>query len=190
MNNFNVILSGVGGQGIITRVTVLDEACFVQGYDVKSSELHGLSQREGSVTTHIRFGKKINSPLVLQGKADLIIGLELVEPLRELVFSGPQTVFLVNDYSVGFHGYPARQDIIDGFHKVAKKDKFHLAQASDICQKELGKEVVATIYLLGYAVKNNLIPLKKESVLQAIKNIIPPKYLDLNIKAFELIYAN
>ena len=66
------------------------------------------------------------------------------------------------------------------------KDKLTLVPASKICQEKLGKEVVSSIYLLGYAVKNNLIPLKKESVLKAINSIIPQKYLELNIKAFEL----
>ena len=80
--NFNIILTGVGGQGIITLLSVIDEAAFVEGYDIKSSELHGLSQRGGSVEAHIRFGKKVYSPMVSNGKADLIIALEALEALR------------------------------------------------------------------------------------------------------------
>lgn len=180
-------MTGVGGQGIITLVSILDEACLVQGYDVKSSELHGLSQRGGSVITHIRFGKKINSPLVAKGEADLIIGLELVETLRDSDFAGPETKFLVNDYSMGFPGYPAKQEILEGFNKIAK-DRVSLVSAAEICKKELGKEVVAGVYLLGYAVKNNLLPLKKESFEAALKNVIPQKFLDLNINAVKLAF--
>ncbi len=189
MDNFNIILTGVGGQGIITLVSILDEACFVQGYDVKSSELHGLSQRGGSVIIHIRFGKKVNSPLISRGKADLIIGLELVEALRDIDFSGPKTALLVNDYSMGFQGYPEKQEILVALNK-AVRGGMHLVPAAEICKKELDKDVVAGVYLLGYAVKNNLIPLKKESFLKSLETVIPQKYLDLNIKALNLAFKS
>ena len=187
MENFNLILTGVGGQGIITLVSILDEACLNQGYDVKSSELHGLSQRGGSVIIHVRFGKKVYSPLVSLGRADLIIGLELVETLKDAYFAGPKTAFLVNEYSMGYPGYPAKPEILDSLSKIAK-GRLHIIQASEICKKELDKEVVAGIYLLGYAVKNNLIPLKKESFEKALETVIPSKYLDLNLKAFNLAF--
>jgi len=74
---FNIIISGVGGQGVITLLSLIDEASFIEGYDVKSSELHGLSQRGGSVEAHIRFGKKVYSPLISLGSADLVISLEM-----------------------------------------------------------------------------------------------------------------
>jgi Pyruvate/2-oxoacid:ferredoxin oxidoreductase gamma subunit len=77
------------------------------------------------------------------------------------------------------------QEVLNELNKLPK-DKLNLVPASKICQEKLGKEVVSSIYLLGYAVNKKLIPLKRESVLQAIKNIIPEKYLELNIKAFEL----
>ena len=96
--NFNIILTGVGGQGIITLLQVIDEAAFVQGYDVRSSELHGLSQRGGSVEAHIRFGKKVYSPMVSNGEVDLIIALEALEGLRESSRAGEQTKILINEY--------------------------------------------------------------------------------------------
>jgi indolepyruvate ferredoxin oxidoreductase beta subunit len=77
---FNLIVNGVGGQGVITLLTLIDEAAMADGYDVRSSELHGLSQRGGSVQTHVRFGKKVNSPLIENGKADLVISLECLKP--------------------------------------------------------------------------------------------------------------
>ena len=83
MDNFNIIVNGVGGQGVITLLSLIAEAAFVEGYDIKSSELHGLSQRGGSVETHIRFGKKVNSPLIPNGKADLILSLETLEAFQE-----------------------------------------------------------------------------------------------------------
>lgn len=183
--NFNIIISGVGGQGLITLVKIIAEAAFIDGKDVKSSELHGLSQRGGSVLTHIKFGKKIYSPLVEQGQSDLIIGLELLEGLRALSFSNKETDVLINKYSLPILGGLPKEEIIKRLEENVNK-KLYLVLASDICKEKLGEEVVSGIYLLGYAVNKNLIPIKKETFLQAIKNIIPEKYQELNIKAFQL----
>ena len=189
VKNFNVIIKGVGGQGIVTLVAIIDQAAFLDGYDIKSSELHGLSQREGSVEAHIKFGKKVYSPLVYKGQADLIISQELLEGLRSVdLAGGPKghpTKFLINTFFLPFIGSIKEQEILDELNKLPK-DKLILVPASKICQDKLGKEVVSSIYLLGYAVSKKLILLKKESVLQAIKDIIPERYLELNIKAFEL----
>lgn len=184
-NNFNVIISGVGGQGLITLVKIITEAALINGNDVKSSELHGLSQRGGSVLIHVRFGKKINSPLVQQGKADLIMGLELLESLRVLNFSSKETDVLVNNYLWPIPGGSPREEINKKLQDSLGK-KLYLVSASDICKEKFGKEVLSGIYLLSYAVNQKLIPLKRESVLQAIKNVIPQKYQELNIKTLEL----
>ena len=185
METFNLILTGVGGQGIITLVSILDEACLIQGYDVKSSELHGLSQRGGSVITHIRFGKKVYSPMVSNSQADLIISTELLETLRDARFASSKTIFLINKHSVGFTGYLPEPEIMGALSKVAKNN-LHIVNASEICKKELDKDVLAGVYLLGYAVYKNLIPLRPESVLRAFEIVIPEKYREINIKAFNL----
>jgi len=184
---FNLIITGVGGQGIITLISVIDEAAFLEGYDIKSSELRGLSQRGGNVITHIRFGKKVYSPLVPDGGADLILGLELMEALRDSNFSNDKTIFLVNDHSIGFAGYLSREEVIDGLNNKAKGG-LHLVKASDECKNKLNNDILAGIYLLGYAVKHNLIPLSKESFEKALREVIPARYLEMNINAFELVY--
>jgi indolepyruvate ferredoxin oxidoreductase beta subunit len=181
---FNLIISGVGGQGVITLLQVIDEAAFFEGYDVRSSELHGLSQRGGSVETHIRFGKKVFSPMVANGTVDLIIALEALEGLRESAKAGAQTKIVINDYFLPFLNALPKEEVIKKL-KESKKD-FVMVQASEVCKNKLQNEVVCTLYLLGYSVGQKLLPLKKESVLSAIKKIIPQKYLDLNINAFEL----
>lgn len=182
MENFNLIISGVGGQGIITLISIINEAAFIEGYEVKSSELHGLSQRGGSVETHIRFGKKVLSPLVKEGSVDLLIGLESMEGLRAVSYTGEQTIFLINKYFLPFQGGLTNQDILDKM----PKNNLHLIPASQICKEKLQNEVVSGTYLLGYAVKNKLMPLKESSILEAIKKVIPEKYQELNIKAIEL----
>jgi len=185
---FNIILTGVGGQGVITLLGLIDEAALVEGYNVRSSELHGLSQRGGSVEAHVRFGKKVYSPMVSNGDADLIIALEGLEALRESTKAGKQTKVLVNEYFLPFIGSPAKEEIVNKL-KDAKLN-LYLVPASQECKEKLQNEVVCTIYLLGYAIAKKMLPLSKESMAQAIKNIIPEKYLELNIKALELGYAN
>lgn len=185
IKNFSIIIKGVGGQGIVTLVAIIDQAAFLQGYDIRSSELHGLSQREGSIEAHIKFGKKVYSPLVYKGQADLIIAQELLEGLRSVELAGSETHFIVNTFNAPFIGSLKQQEILNELGKLPSR-KLNLVPASKICQEKLGKEVVSSIYLLGYAVNKSLIPLEKESVLQAIKKVIPPKHLEINIRAFEL----
>ncbi|OGZ26917.1 MAG: hypothetical protein A2365_02165 [Candidatus Nealsonbacteria bacterium RIFOXYB1_FULL_40_15] len=187
--NFNIVIAGVGGQGVITLVQLIAEAAFAEGYDVKTSELHGLSQRGGSVETHVRFGKKVWSPLISEGEADLIISLELAETLRKLRYANKNTKFVINGY---FFPYPeglSEEEITGIIGREIKQEK-RIVPASKVCQEKLEKEVVSTSYLLGYCVSNELIPLKKESVLKAMENLFPEKYLELNKKAFELVWEN
>ncbi len=95
LEKFNIVIVGTGGQGLITLLPIIAEAALFEGYEVRTSELHGLSQRGGSVEVHIRFGQKIYSPLVSQGKADLILGLEMQEALRGVYFANQKTKFLL-----------------------------------------------------------------------------------------------
>lgn len=182
---FNIIINGTGGQGLITLLDIIAEAAMIQGLDLKTSELHGLSQRGGSINTHIRIGKKVYSPLVPLGSADLVLSLEILESLRAAVFANSETIFLINCYSLPFIGTIPEKEIKDKINKLLKGKK-HIISAAEICRKELGKEVVAGIYLLSYASHKKLIPIKPESILKAISNKIPQKYLDLNIKTFKL----
>jgi len=184
-NNFNIIVVGVGGQGVVTLAQIIAGAAFVEKKDVRTSELHGLSQRGGSVETHIIFGEKVYSPLVDQGRADLILGLEAAEALRKIYYANSQTIFLVNKYLIAYQGSLAEDKIIKDLGLLAKGKKYFI-EASDICKKELGLEVLSGVYLLGFAAFKNLIPLKPESFLKAIENLMPQKYQESNKKAFEL----
>jgi indolepyruvate ferredoxin oxidoreductase beta subunit len=180
---FNIILCGVGGQGIITLLQILTEAALIEGYDVKSSELHGLSQRGGMVVTHLRFGEKIFSPMILPGKANLILGLEISEALRKIDFSNEKTIFLVNKKYIPYPNCLPEEKILKELKKIKN---LYLIEASKICQEKLKNEVLAGIYLISFASFKNLIPLKPSSLKKAIKKIIPQKYLEQNLKALNL----
>jgi len=186
IKEFNIVIVGTGGQGQITLLQILAEAALLEEYNVKTSELHGLSQRGGSVEVHLRFGKEIYSPLVAQGKADLILGLEMQESLKAYYYANFKTNFLVNKYIVPIllEKVLSEKEILNSLKKVSKN--IFLIPATQICQKELGTSVVAGVYLISLAVFKKLIPLNPNSILKVIKKIIPEKYLELNLKAFEL----
>ena len=195
MKDFNIIISGVGGQGILTLQNILSEAALLHGYDVKTSELHGLSQRGGGVSSHVRFGGKINSPLVAQGDADLIFGLETLEPLRVCFYGSKmkKTVFLINDYkilpisvTILKEKYPSNKEIENMLKDFASKVIF--LDAAEIVKKETGDVVAANIFMLGYAAKK-LIPIKKDVLLKAIKAVVPEKHFEMNKKIFEMGYC-
>jgi len=185
IENFNIVIVGVGGQGLLTLLQILNEAALKEGYEVKSAEVHGLSQRGGSVEVYCRFGKDIFSPLVKKGGANLIISLETQETLRGIHFSSEKTTFLINNFFVPIpdQNVPKIKEISKILEKFSKK--IVLIPASEICKKEFGTDVIAGIYLLGHSISKNLIPLKSNSIIFAIKKVIPEKYLDLNLKIFQ-----
>ncbi len=185
MKNFNIIISGTGGQGLITLTKMIAEAALAEGVDVKTSELHGLSQRGGSVETHIKIGDKVDSPLIQQQTADLIIALEAFESLRTVSYANKDTLFLVNDFYLAFEGSWPKEKTEKKLKEIAKNN-LYLVPASELCKKELGKEVVSGVYLLAYAAFNNLLPLRPESIEKGILNVIPPKYSEINKKAIKL----
>ncbi len=171
---------------MITLLQIISEAAILEGYDIKTSELHGLSQRGGSVEVHIRFGKIIYSPMVAQGKADLILGLEMQEALKGCYWANPKTNFLINQLILPtpLAKNLTEKEVSDNLKKISRN--VVIVPADKICQEKLGNSVVSGIYLLSLASYKNLISLKPNSILKAIKKIIPEKYLELNLKAFEL----
>ena len=186
LEQFNIVIVGTGGQGLITLLQIISEATLAEGYDIRTSELHGLSQRGGSVEVHIRFGKKIYSPLVMRGKADLVLGLEMQEILNGIYFANPKTKFLINQFiiPISLKKPLSENEILNQLKKISKN--ITIMPADKICQEKLGNSVVSGIYLISFATFKNLIPLKPESIQKAIKKIIPEKFLELNLKAFNL----
>ena len=183
---FNCVIVGTGGQGLITLLEILSDAAVKNGLDAKTSELHGLSQRGGSVEVHIKFGKKVYSPLVEAKKADLIVGLEMQECLKAAYFAGPQTQYLINKTEVAIpdKALLPEEEIIKNLQKITKK--IEVIDANGICQKELGTPVVSGIYLLCLAAFKKMIPLAPDTMLEAIKSSVAEKHLEINIKTWDL----
>ena len=175
--DFNIVIVGTGGQGLIILLQITAEAAMYSGFDVKTSELHGLSQRGGSVEVHIRFGKKIYSPLVAQGMADLIIALEIQESLKAAYFANTKTIFLINKHfiPIPLQKTLSKEQTLGALKKISKR--IEIVEAGG---------VTAGVYLLSLASFKKLLPLKPQSILQAIKKVIPKQYLEINKKTFEL----
>jgi len=189
--DFNVVVMGVGAQGLLTLAGIISEAALKQGYDVKMSELHGLSQRGGSVPCQIRFGEKIYSSLIKPGSADLIIALEPLEALRSAKFASTRkTTIIMNTHktkpmSVLVLGekYPSVADVKKELKGFAKE--IIDVNATGTALEQTGTAVTANIYMLGIASARGLIPIKKGTLLEAIKDRVPPKYFEVNKKIFE-----
>jgi indolepyruvate ferredoxin oxidoreductase beta subunit len=192
MKEFNLVITGIGGQGSLTLALIIAEAALEEGYDVKTSELHGLSQRGGVVPCHVRFGKKIYSSTVRIGKADLVIALEPLEALRACVYgSKGKTVFLIDSErivpissSALGEKYPSNEEIKRILSNFSSKVYF--VDASKTLKKEFGSATGSNVFMLGIASCSNLIPLKRESLFEGIRKIIPEKYFGMNKEIFDL----
>ncbi|MCX6821647.1 MAG: indolepyruvate oxidoreductase subunit beta [Candidatus Aenigmarchaeota archaeon] len=196
MKEFNVVIAGTGGQGVLTLMRIIAESALNQGYDVKTSELHGLAQRGGPIPCHIRFGEKIYSPIVMEGEAHLIIALEPLEALRSSYYGSKEnkTTILVNNYSiiplsvfVAKEIYPSLDEIVDTLKNFSKT--VITLNASGLVKEAVGTVTPTNIYMLGYAVSKGLIPLEKKFVLEGVEENVPKKFLEVNKKVFELGFS-
>jgi len=179
----NIILAGVGGQGILTIAAIIDTAALKNNLFVKQAEVHGMSQRGGAVQSHVRISdKEIFSDLIPEGKADLILSVEPMESLRYLPFL-KKDGWLITDSSpfINITDYPEKEAL---YKKINAIPNTILANATDIA-KELGNSKAANIVLLGIA--SNLLSLSEESILDAITSLFNRKgqrVVDKNIEAF------
>lgn len=182
----NVMIVGVGGQGSLLASKLLGYLLLSEGYDVKVSEVHGMSQRGGSVVTYVRFGEKVFSPIIDKGEADYIISFEKLEAARYVEYLKPGGRIVVNTQEIdpmpvvtGKVEYPS--DIIDRIEKlgvnVDAMDCLSLAN-------EAGSAKAVNIVLMGRLSKYFDIPVEKW--MDAIENCVPPKFVEMNRKAFML----
>ena len=185
---FNGVIVGIGGQGQITLLKILAQAALLENLDIKTSELHGLSQKGGPVEVHFRFGKGVFSPLAKEGGADLIIAIERQEALRACYYASREakTIFLVNDFFLPIPNQRprTREEILKTLEKFSEKAIF--VPASEICQKEFKAAITAGVFLISLASFKGLLPLKPISIKKAIRKIIKGKYWKLNLNIFEL----
>ena len=177
------MIVGVGGQGTLLTSRIIGKCAMEMGYDVKISEVHGMAQRGGSVVTFVRFGEKVNEPVVEEGQADVIISFERLEAKRYAHFLKKDGTLVVNDCKIepmtvviGAEKYP--ENIIED---LKKEHKVYALDAQKIAL-ELGNSKVLNSVVLGYAAKH--IGFDKEKWLDVVCSTVPQKTVDINKKAF------
>lgn len=184
MDNLNIMLVGVGGQGTLLASRILGNVAMKKGYDVKVSEVHGMSQRGGSVVTYVKMGEKVYSPLIEKGEADIIIAFEKLEALRWVEYLKKGGTLVINDQEInpmpviiGKAKYP--ENIIgllrDNDIQVQSIDALAIA-------RECGNSKAVNVVLIGLMARST--NMSREVWLQAMEEVIPPKLLEVNIKAF------
>lgn len=182
----NILLAGVGGQGILLASEVLSEVLMLAGYDVKKNEIHGMSQRGGSVTSHVRFGEKVNSPIIPEGEADVLFGFELLETCRYLPLLRANGRVLVNRLQImppsvatGIDRYPEQLE-----EQIAAEVPGTVAiDGLELAIKAGNPRTVNTV-LLGAL--STMLEVDVQLWRQALEKMVPQKFLAENLKAFEL----
>ena len=179
----SVILAGVGGQGAILTAKILTNGLIKKGYDVKMSEVHGMSQRGGSVSTQVHFGDKVYAPVVGKGEADILVAFEKMEAVRYAEFLKPEGIAVINDYEMpsastaaGLCEYP--QGCIE-----AMQDAFtcHVLDACSIALS-LGNPKCMNVVLFGAMTK--VLGMEDVDWEEIIRETVPPKTVELNLRAY------
>ena len=183
METKNIMIVGVGGQGTLLTSRVLGGITTAAGYDVKLSEVHGMAQRGGSVVTYVRYGDKVNEPIVEEGQADVLIAFEKLEAMRYAHFLKKDGVLIVNNQEIapmtvvtGNATYP--EGIIETL-----KEKYNVIDIDAMAKaREIGNTRCFNVIILGVAARS--MDFTKEQWLDVIANTVPQKTIEINQKAF------
>jgi indolepyruvate ferredoxin oxidoreductase beta subunit len=190
INEFNISIVGVGGQGVILMSELLGDAAIHDGLNVKGSEILGMAVRGGSVSSMIRIGKDVYGPLIPTGKCNVLVGMEPAEALRNISYLNGSSIVVLNlesvipfTVSLGASKYPDIKDIIEKLSQVA--GKVITLNASQIA-REAGSQQAANVVMLGALFGTDRIPISESTIKKEIGDKLPPRVLDLNLKAFDM----
>jgi indolepyruvate ferredoxin oxidoreductase beta subunit len=188
--NLDLVFSGIGGQGVVVSSDIFCEAALLDGFDVAKAEVHGMAQRGGSIVAYARVGDKVEAPLIERGKADVILGFEMLETVRVLPMLKKDGTVVVNTKYIqpnctvqGSAEIKQPKDLIDML--MSKALKVHEVNGEGIAEK-VGNPIVVNTVLLGAlsALPEN--PIRKETLEKAICDRLKPKFHSLNLQAFQL----
>ncbi len=186
METMNFLITGVGGQGTILASDIMAAVGLAAGYDVKKSDILGLAVRGGAVVGHVRWGERVHSPIVPEGRVDYLLAFEILECLRWLNQVRPEGTVLVNQQEIhpvtvssGFATYPEKETV-DKALQAATSNVYHVP-GLDIAQK-LGNTRVLNVVLLGTL--SALLPVEPETWENVLKERVPSRFIELNLRAF------
>ncbi len=190
MVQYDTVIVGIGGQGILTIAQILARAGMFQGYNVLMSEIHGMAQRGGRVPCSVRFGDSINSPTIPEGGANLVISLENAEVLTSIPYASRETVFVLNKemslppmITIGLGRYPTTDEVIHSVEQIS--GKILVIDALEIARKA-GLSITVSSVMLGAGVAAGKVPVDDKSVKEAMKVVLPQRYLEVNMKAYKM----
>ena len=189
-NTINVAITGVGGQGVLTLAEILAKAALADSLNVRVGEIHGMAQRGGHVVCTVRIGDGAKGPIIDPGTANLLVGFEPVETLREIQTVAEDGSVLVSSHiqypvavSMGKAEYPDHEEIISSFKKftthILEIDAMALAQ-------QAGSSMALNMVMLGGILGTGITPIKKKTALQIVRTTFPKKYEGINAQALEL----
>ncbi len=180
----NILLVGVGGQGILLASEILSEAAMLAGFDVKKSEIHGMSQRGGSVVSHVRYGSEVFSPIVPEGEGDILFGFELMETCRALPLLKPGGTVVANDLKISPPSVLMGQEIYPAglAERIEAQFADFLLVDGQKMATDAGNVKAANTVLLGAVSKRLCI--SEEYWMKALKKMVPAKALEVNQRAF------
>jgi indolepyruvate ferredoxin oxidoreductase beta subunit len=186
MKPYNLLVTGVGGQGTVVASDILAAVGLAAGYDVKKSDVLGLAVRGGAVVSHVRWAEAVHSPIVPEGKVDILLAFELLEGLRWLDWVDPQGAILINDQRIypvvvssGVSIYPSDEEVNSALLRASRS--VYKVPGLDIAQ-ELGNARVLNVVLLG--AMSDLTGIDPQLWVNVIRQRVPAKALELNVKAF------
>ena len=184
--NLNMLRVGVGGQGTILASNILAELGIKLGYDVKKAEVHGMSQRGGSVISHLRWGLEVFSPIIAKGQADVMVAFEKMEVARYMDILKPEGMVLSNNHAIppitvstGASSYPEDEILQAKISKITQN--VHWIDGLGIAE-ELGNVRTENVVLLGAL--SSLLDMQSEPWLEVLAARVPPKFIDINREAF------
>ena len=190
MNTKSIMIVGVGGQGTLLASRLLGNVLVAQGYDVKVSEVHGMSQRGGSVVTYVKYGDEVCSPIVEKGEADIILAFEQLEAARWLPYLKRDGAVVVNTQKmdpmpvvIGSAQYP--EGVLEALEKTGVKVNAVYGLNFAV---QAGSAKAVNVVLMGVMAAH--MDLSPEVWKQAIRETVPPKFVEMNLKAFDLGYQS
>lgn len=191
LREFNVIVAGVGGQGILFTTHVIARAALKMGINFVQSEIHGLSQRYGSIRTELRIGSDVNSPLILEGTLDLLIGMEPLETIRQAPYVSNRTTIVMSDHIIppiaaylARSRIPSLEEILNDLRSLGPK-RIEVVDAYGLAERA-GDYIAANVVILGAAQATGVLPFPNDVLREALEELSPPRYRDLNLRAYDL----
>lgn len=189
-NTINIVISGVGGQGVLTLAEILAKAALEESHNVRVGEIHGMAQRGGHVVCTVRIGDDVHGPIVDPGTADLLVGFEPIETLREAHLVSASGCVVMSSHvlypvavSMGKADYPSNEEIVTNIKKFTERvlefDAMELAQ-------EAGSSRSLNMVLLGSIIGTGITPISKETALDTVRKTFPPKFEAINTQAVKL----